>query len=410
MYPVITEPEIQSCVAQMDHNREYASFLYAFAAVTGILTKTDFVQNDPDIHEQLASLVTRSLECRNVMGLETSTKPTLLRILTSLFIQSCFMSLRKPSLGFYYLRDAVSMVQMLRIHSPDALSSIPVSERAKHQRVYWQCFIHERFMALAECQPPVLDPLPELPDFDPSLPLSINEGWNLIIQTFLPVDKQFIAFWIGDRSAMTLPWVETKHAQLSLDDGDWQLAISVLSKMQQADLIITRQWLRTLLWQMALTNVLLSAEHLTLPLRLSNALRRFLEGLGRPAVAPHGAGILYKLFEIADSIADVVIHLPDASRDETLARVDDILFLKDFVFGFDRVEDVHRKVLMGKFALMREKYPEMEEIRSLVGTSGGLGAEVPSETLQGDEWNSGLTEHEFTRSRLPSWAGFLQAP
>lgn len=412
--PVITELEIRSCISSMTTDREAASFVYAFAAVTVNLTKTDFLHNAPDLRSQISNLVTRSLEHRDTMGLESNTQPSFLRIMTSIFIQICYMGLRRIGLGFYYLRDAITMVQMLRISSAESLSSLPLSERSRRQRVYWECFIHERFTALTDYHPLVLDPLPSLPEPDTSLPASIAQGWNLIIQTFLPVDKEFVSYWIGDRSQITLEWVERKHRQLDLDDADWQLAISVLSDMQQADLIITRQWLRTLVWQMALSNVRLSSHALTLPLRLSSQLRGFLEGLSHSAVGIHGSSILYKLFEITDTMADVVIHLPDASRDATLARVDDILFLKDFIFGFERIEDVHRRVLIEKFLRMKEKYPEMEEIRQLVGTPSAL-LEGPSEgmVLWGDEWNAGLREHEmelWQRSRAQSWVGFVQAP
>lgn len=409
--PIIVESEIRSCISSMNTNREAASFVYAFAAVTISLTKTDFLQNAPDLRSQISDLVQRSLEYRDPMGLDLP-QPTLLRIMASIFIQVCFMGLRKVGLGFYYLRDAIAMVQMLRISSPDALDSHSLAERARRQRVYWECFIHERFTALTDNQPPVLDPLPGLPDLDPDLPVGIYSGWNLIIQTFLPVDKEFVSYWIGDRSEITLEWVERKHRQLGLEDADWQLAISVLSDMQQADLIITRQWLRTLVWQMALSNVLLSSEALTLPLRLSSQLRRYLEGISHTDVGIHGSSILYKLFEITNTMADVVIHLPDASRDATLARVDDILFLKDFIFGFERIEEVHRQMLIEKFKSMKEKYPEMEEISQLVGTPNMGGAEPPT-VLWGDEWSAGLKEHEidlWEGSRAPSWVGFVQAP
>ena len=35
----------------------------------------------------------------------------------------------------------------------------------------------------------------------------------------------------------------------------------------------------------------------------------------------HGSNILYKLFEITNAIVDVVIHMPDASRDDIFSRI-----------------------------------------------------------------------------------------
>jgi hypothetical protein len=150
------------------------------------------------------------------------------------------------------------------------------------------------------------------------------------------------------------------------------MEIQSLSAMQQADLIITRQWLRTLTWQMALSNVLLSFEpsseslSLTLPLRLSTQLRQFLGTFSHEAVGIHGTGILNKLFEITTTIADVVIYLPHASKADILDRVDDIIFLKRFIFLFPRIRSFHKESLLQKFEQMMSKYPEMKELEKLV--------------------------------------------
>jgi len=368
--PIITEAEIRACVEQMSTSREAASFTYAFAAVTINLARTAF-----DLREQISHLLTRALEHRELLGLENITQPWLLRIMTSIFLEICFMGLRKTSLGFYYLRDAISLLQLLRISSPEHTCHLSVPERARLQRVYWECFIHERYTALSNYLPLILPPLPSgLPEHDPTLPPNIQSGWSLIIQTFLPVDTDFVRYWLDDRSAATPAWLESKHRQLQLSDSAWHVALARLSDMQQADLIITRQWLRTLLWQIALSSpVLLSSEALSLPLHLSSQLRLFLQRLGPNSVSIHGSSILNKLFEITNAIADVVIHLPDASRDETMARVDDILFLKDFIFGFERIEEQQKRILIDKFERMRERLPEMEEVRALVGTLPSVG-------------------------------------
>jgi Fungal Zn(2)-Cys(6) binuclear cluster domain len=368
--PVITASEIRICVDQLHTSREAACFLYAFAAVTINLTRTDQVQFAPDIRDQITTLLHRCLDNKESMGLDA--QPSLLRVYTNIFIQICLMALRKIGLGFFYLREAISMLHLMQVENAEIMAGLEPAERARRQRAYWECFIHERFTALTDYKPTCLRLLPDLPDHDSTLSPEIEHGWNHIIQTFLLVDDDFINFWIGDRTRITAEWIEEKHRQL--EDDQWNMEVSILSATQQADLIITRQWLRTLVWQMAMSNVLLSSEatteslSLTLPLRLSTQLRLFLMRLSHDAVGIHGSGILNKLFEITDTIADVVIHLPEASREDTLQRVDDILFLKRFIFSFPRIETMHRRILKQKFERMKEKYPEMEEIEILVSS------------------------------------------
>lgn len=282
------------------------------------------------------------------------------------------MGLQKARLGFFYLRQAISMLHMLRIENTAEMALLGPGERARRQRAYWECFIHERFTALSESMPICLEPLDTLPEHDPTLAPEVEQGWNLIIKTFKLIDREFIQLWLGDRSLVTSEFIERKHQEL--DDDQWQTEVSMLSAMQQADLIITRQWLRTLVWQLAMSNILLSSESkteslaLTFPLRLSSQLRQFLTRMSHESVGIHGSGILSKLFEITDTIADVVIHLPQASTEDTLHRVDDIIFLKVFIFSFSRIESVHKRILMQKFEKMKEVYPDLEEIEHLVGS------------------------------------------
>ena len=366
--PIITESEIRHCALSANTSREDASFLYAFAAVTINLTRKDIMQPSPDIMGQIAFLVDKSID--HIDPVSTRSRPTLLKIVRNIFIEICLMGLLHPDIGFLYLREAISMLQMLGVENHDTMAKLTPKYRCQLQRAFWECFIHERYTALSDYKPICLRPLPKMPDHDPTLDLNIEQGWIHIIQTFLLVDEQFVNYWIGDRSQVTAEWIETKHKEL--EDDQWRMEIQSLSAMQQADLIITRQWLRTLTWQMALSNVLLSFEpsseslSLTLPLRLSTQLRQFLETFSHEAVGIHGTGILNKLFEITTTIADVVIYLPHASEADILDRVDDIIFLKRFIFLFSRIRSFHKESLLQKFEQMMSKYPEMKELEKLV--------------------------------------------
>jgi hypothetical protein len=371
--PVITEAEVIQCIEKIPTSREAASFCYAFAAVTINLTRIDGSQEKD---EQISSLLDRALGQMDPMGLQS--KPTILKAMRSLFFEICLLNLHRNVLAFYYLRDAISMLQMLGATDTSHTShtSHTSSQKQQLQRAYWECFVHERYTALTDYHPTCLAPLASLPEPDPSLDAGLEMGWNNIVRTFLLVDEPFISYWVGDRTRIPKEWFERK--QVELDDDRWQVEVQLLTEMQQADLIITRQWLRTLTWQMALANLILSSDHqadghppvealsLTMPLRLSRQLRRFLCALTPRAVGIHGTGILHKLFEITTTIADVVIQMPSASQADLFKRVEDVLFLKQFVFAFPQVQEAHKETLMQKIDQMMEKYPEIEHLESEV--------------------------------------------
>ena len=108
------------------------------------------------------------------------------------------------------------------------------------------------------------------------------------------VDDDFIRHWIDKRRpSLTLKWVEQKQAELSDDTNAWNVEFQALTDTQQIDLIMTRYWLRTLVWQMALHKFILSSDDqtsihdfksLAFPIRLSHQLRDFLSAKPGEAV------------------------------------------------------------------------------------------------------------------------------
>lgn len=356
--PIITDTEVRLSLTKMNE-KEHAAFIYAFTAVTLDLTCSKTTLPPPTT--KVVDLVHQSVETQQPLII--GSRPSILRTMTSIFIQMCFMSLGHYDLGFFYLREAISMIQMLRIPDKTVLAGLDLAERARRQRLYWQCFIHERFMSIVYFSPATLPPV-EYPEEDMTVDLGIQRGWTQVIKTFCMLDEDFIRLWIGDRSCVTATWVEGKHREL--DDELWEAEVSVLSELQRADLVITRQWMRTLLWQMAMSNCLLSSHascpslELEMPLTLSSQLRRFLTKIEQNTIRVHGASMISKLLEITNTIADVVIHVPQATRQETTERIDDIVFMQGVVFSFHNLQAMSKDILLEKFRLIQKRFPHIE--------------------------------------------------
>ncbi|CAG8015245.1 unnamed protein product [Penicillium nalgiovense] len=362
--PIITESEVRTSISKMSTEREHAAFIYAFTAVTLDLTRSSQrTKSSPQsASTQITELMRQSVETQQplVIGF----RPSILRATTSIFIQMCAMSLGHYDLGFFHLREAISMIQMLRIGDKTVNAGLSTAERARRQRLYWQCFIHERFMSIVNFSPVTLPPHSQYPEEDAFVGADIQQGWTQVIKTFCMLDASFISLWIGDRTQVTASWVERKHREL--DDELWEVEVSALSELQQADLVITRQWMRTLLWQMAMSNCLLSSHascpslELEMPLRLSSQLRQFLTKISQNTIRVHGSSMISKLLEIVNTIADVVIHVPQATREETTSRIDDIVFMQGVVLPFNNLQVMSKDILLDKFRLIRGRFPHIE--------------------------------------------------
>lgn len=135
--------------------------------------------------------------------------------------------------------------------------------------------------------------------------------------------------------------------------------------MQRADLAITREWLRTLIWRLAMSKTLLSSRSskeclsLLFPVRLSQNLRQQVNSMSREDIEVHGSSITQKLFEITDTIADVLITVPAGTLEETAHRIDDFLFILDFVVQFPTLDHTRRGILLEKLERLQNMFPEV---------------------------------------------------
>ena len=94
--------------------------------------------------------------------------------------------------------------------------------------------------------------------------------------------------------------------------------------------------------------------------------------MSRADIEVHGSSIVQKLFEITDTIADVLIHVPAATLDETSHRIDDYLFVLDFVLQFPTLDHTRRGILLEKLERLQGVFPEIRSTTSSPNVPGGL--------------------------------------
>jgi hypothetical protein len=80
--------------------------------------------------------------------------------------------------------------------------------------------------------------------------------------------------------------------------------------------------------------------------------------MSRQDIEVHGSSITQKLFEITDTIADVLIHIPAATLEETALRIDDFLFILDFVLLLPQLDATRRGILLEKLERLQTMFPE----------------------------------------------------
>ncbi|KAF4998381.1 hypothetical protein FDECE_11808 [Fusarium decemcellulare] len=389
--PIILPSEIVAAVDNMDQSFEDSALVYAFAAVTTNLSQISRGLND-EVAARMRDLMHHSLKAHRQAELGTnvdSRLPTSVkRAMTCIFLEICLMAFKRFDRSLAILREAISMIQMLDVDHYLGESRLDNNELARRQRLYWEAFIHERFLTIMPGYPSILPPLRTgLPLRDSNIPPHVNAGFNRLIHLFLIMDDTFLSHWKAQQDPncpapdMTADWIETKQAQLDQDEiGAAETEETLiaggyggLSELQHADLFVTRLWLRTLVWQLALSQGLLQSAPPTnshegfsvhFPAqRLSAQLRSLVGRLERvESIGIHGSGILQKLFEITSTVADVLALPIDDHQQDAESRVEDFLFLVKFLLSFERIPEGQREYLKEKVATLQREHAGIESL------------------------------------------------
>lgn len=385
--PIITSYEVRQAIDNMHANLDDAAFVYAVGAVTINLT-TPTVQDEAGA--KMTELIRLSLSAyRRAQSMAdvhngrlTEMRTTFRRIMTCVFLAVSMMAFSRLDRCFAVLREAMTMVQVIQVQQCSH-SAVPLEPRdvPKFQRVYWQVFIHERFLTILSGFPCVMTPLPTgLPARDPLIPAHIDVGFNRLIRLFQILDGPLLLYWSAQQNpaqpvaGVSLQWIEGKQTQLDQDEAGASEAERGLvdsgrgrfTELQHVDLLVTRLWMRTLLWQFGLMHHLFRSapqhEDLALHLqvyRLSAQVRNLVSQLENVSTTvTHGIGLVQKIFEITSTVADV-LALPlgyGQTQEDVRSRIQDFVFLVRFLFSLERAEREQRDYLLEKLEGLQQQY------------------------------------------------------
>lgn len=362
-HPIVNSAELRNCIYRMGDDQEAKAFVFASAAITLTLSTVDN-QWTPNLVERIRDLAYSAITLLGPIRINANV--TVLTVLTSLFIHNCLFPLGHPSSAFLYLRQATSMIEVLRVGEGHASAHLSTENYQQRLRLYWLLFIQERFVAISERQSTSLFPISELPQRVSGMPYETHRYFLRLIELFKLIDKTFIQHWVEQNhstvrdTGLSSAWVMEKCRELLLDSEVAEMDFQSLNTMQQADLTITRHWLVTHVWRIAMSNGLLETFatddclSLLFPIQLSNRLRREVSNCPIESIAIHGHGIVKKLFQLSDTVADVILRIPAFSVEDSFNRLDDLIFLLKLTFGLPNLEARQKEVLGEKLEKLQQ--------------------------------------------------------
>lgn len=359
MYPVVAEAEVRRSIEEMESSDEALSFVHALAAYTMALAFVE-MKGSADCSATIHLLVEESIRRRRrvVGGFASSVRTCM----TALLLHLHFSSMRDAQASFFYLREAATLLQMLGIDDSVQTAAPSQSEQAQRQRLHWVVFTAERTWAILNEQSPVLFPPSALPEDDGSVPDWIHQGMYDKARLMQVVDAGFLQTWLlrSEGSFVSADWVRSKYRLLGQPSGD-KLSIEggkriIFSGEQQAELLITKFWIQVLIWRTALYSNLLSLDSpedclsLLHPMRLCGELRMFFDFVSPRDIRSHGLILLRMLFEVIDTITDVMMAAFSNGVHNARHYVDDFRFVTDQFFQLPSLDNPCEVILRDKLA------------------------------------------------------------
>ncbi|MCJ1428940.1 hypothetical protein MMC29_006851 [Sticta canariensis] len=237
--------------------------------------------------------------------------PSVASVMTSFFLFGSYFGLSKHNTAWFHLREATALAQILGMQEESYYLEDFVKDASRKRRLFWLLFVTERAYALQKHRPLTLHATIELPKVDDDPTISVA-GFIYLVQLYRPFDDTFIGLWNKSRSDCSTIWLAQLQQQLTQ-------ALPVyldVAESQAVDLRTSQQWLRTMVWQLSITNGYLSStssdSSMTFgyPIEIAKDLVRVIGKFSKPSMEVHGVGLIEKVFDIACTLIDVMSCVP----------------------------------------------------------------------------------------------------
>lgn len=239
--------------------------------------------------------------------------PSMDFLATSFFMHVAYTNLGRLTTSTLLLREAVTLAYILDLHRPSHYDEIILVERQDHLRMFWILFITERAHATQHDIPCVMTVDPDMPELD-------VESQPSVLSPLIMLCRMFRSFCEGSSGSLTAESLTSFNNELM------RIPISTQSHhdLQKADLSVTQQWLRLMFWKLAINKVVMTANStddirsVFFPISLAKDLLSNISTMSIDTLEAHGPGMEIKLFEVTNSVADIITLNPHQSQTSTL--------------------------------------------------------------------------------------------
>ncbi|CEL02136.1 hypothetical protein ASPCAL03308 [Aspergillus calidoustus] len=245
-------------------------------------------------------LLTEAMAARR--HLDPFAAPTRVGITIAFLLYGCQIGLGNQRQAYYFLREATTLYTAGMLDQADT----GIDEDAGS--LFWLLLISERAHAIRRHRPITLQVTRDSPVLHHAEPDAFRLGFRCLAELYRPFDQTFLSRWNGtDSPSSREQLIHLEEHLLQAVPADLELPDVLL-----ADLRVSQQWLRTMIWQLATSSGFLSStpSHPCLgfayPLQIARDLSLATWKLSKESLETHGVGLVEKMFEITCTLTDVM--------------------------------------------------------------------------------------------------------
>lgn len=285
----------------------------------------------------------------------------------SFFLHVAHLHTKKQTTSTLTLREAISMAHILDMHRPSHYQSLSKDQADEDLRTLWLLFITEQAHALQYDLPCIL----AVPS---NLPLPQARSESFMLSGFVSLCNMFKALseassTTAGQTALELFTYHTQLLQLPKPTQPY-------NQLQKADVGVTQHWTRLQLWKLAVSRISMTTDpsgditSLLFPLQVVRDLLTELSVTSVDSLEAHGTGMELKLFEFANTIADVMVCMPNRwAHDAQIGPREYLLHLGSVLGNFRGGNEALLPLLRSRFTELGLALPDIPRVMDVTHES-----------------------------------------
>lgn len=248
LYPIWPIIRVERLIASLQSDNpdiEVFALAYALAAATAIRSQSTDLGITNRNHAKILEEKCQTARAKVPQG----RPPNLTTVRIAFFLHVYYESQEVSSMkSMLYLREAVTIAQMIGLHREPYYADVPAQEREIRRRVLWLLFVTERVVAILYEQPITLRTKIAIPSTTDTDEIDVLVGFQLLVRLFWTLDEAGLFTLLDELDSQASP---SSNAASVTPITDYASLIEVdasyggfIPSVQALNLSITRAWLQ----------------------------------------------------------------------------------------------------------------------------------------------------------------------